>query len=341
MNNIGYKFYILRNNVKYKSISGSYSGMIFCDKTASIKRSISCSLILPEDVNFLSDELMVSLVKNGIEKSLGVFMITTLPRKVSVHGSVFYECEGYDRTYRLERTRLETRTAGAILQGTPYTEAIGRFLVQAGIKDYNITETDMVLSEDREDWEIGTSYLEIVNTLLNEINYNSIWIDSNGVARSEPYTSPIERTVDFKYGAFDGAIVREHTSEIDYFSAYNVFVVGASNLADEPIYATSVNDDPNSIISTIHRGRIMAPVTMLDSAPDIASVQQYADNLVLKSRISSETAKIQTSIEAGHEVNNVVAVNLPELSGKFEEIAWSIPLSTGLMEHTIRRAVYV
>ena len=85
----------------------------------------------------------------------------------------------------------------------------------------------------------------------------------------------------------------------------------------------------------------MSPVEMLDSVSDLETLQQYANNLVLKSRISNETAIIKTEIEAGHDIGNIIAIQLPELSGKFEETYWSIPLQVGLMEHKIRRAVYV
>lgn len=339
---ISFRYELIRDNINIMDIKAGDGGQISCDMTAAIKRSISCNLYLPEEANMLTDEVRVSIVKDGVENHLGIFTITTLPKNVSKEGVISYNCEGYDRTYYVQRKRLESRSDAYIASGTLYTEAIEQLLVDCGIKDILIDPSELAISIDREDWDVGTSYLDIVNTLLNEINYNSLWFDEEGNARSEAYTSIAEKDVDFEYlSGRNSIILREHTLEDDYFSAYNVFTVGVSNPADEPVYATAVNSSIQSKISTVYRGRIMSPVEMLDSVSDLETLQQYANNLVLKSRISNETAVIKTEIEAGHDIGNIIAIQLPELSGKFEETYWSIPLQVGLMEHKIRRAVYV
>ena len=120
-----------------------------------------------------------------------------------------------------------------------------------------------------------------------------------------------------------------------------MFTVGVSNSDTDPIFVTEVNDSLDSRISTVYRGRIAAPVVMLDGAPSEDEVRRYAQNLVLKSRISTETASIQTAPEAGHEGGDAVSLSLPEISGKFEETGWTLPLDGSLMTHELRRAVYV
>lgn len=338
---INYCFEAMRNGVTYKELQGTSKGDILFSASAEVKRSVSCQLVVPEDVDFLTDELRVSLILDGAKKSLGVFMITTVTRVVGDDGVVQLNCEGYDRGYRVQRTRVEKRSDGYIAAGTKYTDAVQSFLARAGVSNVLIPESPLTLRVDREDWDVGESFLTIVNTLLGEINYNSLWFDANGVARSEPYTAPTERGVRFTYRSGKDAVVRAHSAAEDYFSAYNVFTVGVSDSGAEPIYATAVNDAVDSRISTVYRGRIAAPVVMLEGTPSEEEVQRYAQNLMLKSRISTETASIQTAPEAGHEVGDAVSVSLPELRGKFEETGWTLPLDGSLMTHKLRRAVYV
>ena len=339
-----FRFELLRSGVRYCDAQALAGGEISCTASAALKKSISCTLLLPHDAQLLTDRLRVSLLCDGVWSRLGTFVVTTAPRSVSADGLATYDVEGYDLTYLVYRAKLERRSDGYFAAGTMYTDAVSAILVRCGITDAIIEPSELTLAADREDWEVGESYLNIVNTLLQEIGYTTLWFDANGVARSEPYRSPVLRDVQHRYAAGrDSIILREHTVEDDTFDAYNVFPVAVSNLdTGNPIYVTSVNDDPTSRLSTAVRGRIVAPVAQLDGAADLAAAQAYADNLKLKSMISTETAKIQTAIVPGHEVLDTLEISLPELSGKWEEIGWSIPLSPdGLMTHTIRRAIYV
>lgn len=336
-----FSFEVLRNGIRVRELRAARTGDIYCDASAEIKRSVSCRLYLGDDVDLLRDELRVSLILDGVKTPLGIFTVTTMPRSVGSDGVTVYRCEGYDRGYRVQRTRVERRSDGYIAAGTKYTDAVQSFLLRAGIKTVLIPDSPLTLRADREDWDVGESFLTIVNTLLGEINYNSLWFDANGVARSEPYTAPTERGVRFTYRSGKDAVVRAHSAAEDYFSAYNVFTVGVSDLGTEPIYVTAVNDSEDSRISTVYRGRIAAPVVMLEGSPSEEEVQKYAQNLVLKSRISTETASIQTAAEAGHEVGDAISLFLPEISGKFEETGWTLPLDGGLMTHKLRRAIYV
>ena len=338
---LSYCFEVLRDGIRVQEVRAARTGDIYCSADAEIKRSVSCSLYLPEGVDLLRDELRVSLILDGVKTPLGIFTVTTMPRSVSSDGVTVYRCEGYDRGYRVQSRRIERRSEGYIAAGTKYTDAVQSFLLRSGIQTVLIPDSPLTLRKDREDWDVGESFLTIVNTLLGEINYTSLWFDRSGVARSEPYTAPTERVVRFTYQSGKDAVVRAHSAQDDYFGAHNVFTVGVSNSDTDPIFVTEVNDSLDSRISTVYRGRIAAPVVMLDGAPSEDEVRRYAQNLVLKSRISTETASIQTAPEAGHEVGDAVSLSLPEISGKFEEIGWTLPLDGSLMTHELRRAVYV
>lgn len=339
-----FRFELLRQGVRLCDLKARQDGEITCTASAEIKRALSCTVQLPDEADLLNDRIRVSLEQDGAWFPLGVFIPTTAPRTVSAEGLVTVGIEAYDLTYQVYRAKLERRSDGYFPAGTAYTTAVKTVLTRCGISNVSIPDSSQTLAAAREDWEIGESYLTVVNTLLEEIGYTTLWFDSAGVARSGPYQSPVLRPVQHRYAAGPGSVVlRAHTVEDDTFDAYNVFPVSVSDLdSGEPIYVVSVNDDPSSKLSTLARGRLVAPVTRLDGAADEAAAQAYADSLRLKSMISTETAKIQTAICPGHEVLDILELDLPELTGKWEETAWSIPLSPdGLMSHTVRRAVYV
>ena len=332
----------LKNGIKTHELKAIPGGEISCISTASIKKSITCQLILPEDVDLLFDEVRVSIEIDGTRNPLGIFRMTTAPTRVDSHGTRITNCEGYDRTLALEQKRLETRTDGYIATGTKYTDAIKSFLIGAGIREFILEESEDVIRSEREDWDVGTSYLEIINQLLDEMNYTTIYFDANGIARAERYLDKAKKPIKFRYSSGkDSIILREHTVSDDTFNSYNVFIVGVS-AQDREIFRKSENNDPISRLSTVRRGRIVAPVTMLSDAPSEDAIQAYADRLVFQSRQSTEVVTISTGIEAGHEVFDAIELNHPDIQGKFEETEWRITLQPGaLMQHTIRRIRYV
>lgn len=353
---------VMRDNVVFGTARATSPGEITMEASAAIKRSLSCELMLPEGANMLTDELRISVITEGkatlgkitlpftlgssgkTKKSLGYFIATTMPKTVGADGKARYGIEAYDRTYKVYSKKLESRAEGFIAAGTLYTTVIKQLLTSCGIRNMLIEDSNLSIASDREDWDVGTSYLDIVNTLLGEINYATLWFDSDGVARSEAYVSPVAKEPTIRYlSGHDSIVMRAHKVEDDTFSAYNVFIVGCNKLVDNnAVYVTSVNDDPSSKLSTVQRGRIVAPVEMLQDVASTQVAQEYADNLKLKSMISTETAQIQTGFNPGHELLDVIEVSIPELTGKFEEIAWTLPLTVSdLMTHKIRRAVYV
>lgn len=337
-------FEAVRSGVTLCEVPAYREGEITCDASAALKKSIRCRLAIPEEVDFLTDRLRVSLVQDGERKVLGTFLLTTAEKRVSDAGAASWDCEGYDLGYLPHRSCLEKRSDAFFKAGSKYTDAITALLVESGVDDIAIPASEAAFSADREDWEVGESRLTIINTLLGEINYTSLWFDRYGTARAEVYRSPVGREVQRRYRAgADSVIARAHTVSTDTFTACNVFpVLYSSADSEEAIYAVSVNDDPASKLSTVNRGRIVAPVTRLDGTADQTTAQAYADNLKFRSMISTETAEISTEASAEHGVLDILEIQLPELSGKWEETAWTLPLRAGeWMRHTMRRAIYV
>lgn len=340
---IHFEFEAIRDNVPFRKLRAIPGGNILCDAKAEIKRSLSCTLVCDEEIDFLTDHLRVSMIKDGTRETIGTFVVTTAPRTRSENGLETWSIEAYDRTYLVQRKKVESMSDVFVGVNASYIDAIESLLVACGISDIILEPSAARVTTAHQDWEIGISYLQIINELLDEMNYTSLWFDENGVARAQLYSSPVTRDPNFEYRAGNGStILAGHEIGDDTFDAANVFMVMIQNLDGSAIYTKAVNDDPTSRLSTVRRGRIAAPVVFLQDTPSLTAAQEYANNLKLKSMISTETATIRTAPEALHEVFDIVAVDIPGLHGKFEEIGWTIDLdASGLMSHTLRRAIYV
>jgi hypothetical protein len=200
------------------------------------------------------------------------------------------------------------------------------------------------MATDRE-FEIGTSYLEIINIFLSEINYGSIWFDQNGFGVLQPIRSATAENIDHQYGTNDGLRVlkRPCSRQVDIFNAPNVFIVVCQNPdLKEQLVSVAVNENPMSELSVFRRGRRIATVVSVDNVPDQETLDEYASKLVFKSMLSEELVTIATGNVPGHTVNNIVALVHPDISGIFQETAWNLTLAPGQeMQHTLRRAMLV
>lgn len=80
-----------------------------------------------------------------------------------------------------QRSRTEKRVL--FQAGQRYTDIVQSILLELGISRIIAIQSDATLKNDRADWEIGTSWIKIINSLLAEINYQSLWFDTEGNAR--------------------------------------------------------------------------------------------------------------------------------------------------------------
>lgn len=205
---------------------------------------------------------------------------------------------------------------------------------------------DAVLATDREDWPIGTSYLTIINTLLSEINYESLWFDADGVCRLEPYQEPSAAIIDWRYGVTDLFLPEKHpgpdwSDETDIFDAPNVFIVTCNNPdMDAAMVATAVNDNPASKKSTFKRGMRITSVERVDNIASQDELQAYADKRRNESLLATRAITFYTLNEPGHGVGDILALTHDEIGGIYLETGWSVTMQAGsLMTHSAKRTV--
>lgn len=332
---------VIRNGATLTTLQPVTPPTIDCNSTADLKMSMAGTFLKNPDINWLTDEVQPYQIIDGKEYPSGVFSAASVKDAWDANGVATIELEAYDRCLRLMQTKTETMFY--IPAGTNYISAVESLLVDAGLPLFLSTPTLKTTATDREDWPIGTPYLNIINTLLGEINYDPIWFDLQGFAVIQPIKVPSASNIDHQYGEKDKLRVlgRSGLSEMDIFAAPNVFIVICDNPElEKPMIATSVNDNPTSALSVFRRGRRIVSTFKVDNTPDQETLEAYAQCLMMQSAFSEETVSIITANVPGHAVGDTVALVHPNATGLFKETSWHLILAPGqLMKHTLRRSV--
>ena len=335
VNFVRYTFSVWRDGAPFCDLEPYGSGTLTHDNGAQLQDSIQQVFhdYRASGVDFVGDILRVECEINGVNYPLGRYCVTT-ERPGMENGVPVIEVEGYSLLWILTQCKIEEiRTWTA---GTPYTEVIGGLLVEAGLTDYEIETSTAVLATDRADWDIGSEFIEIINDLLAEINYNPLFVGFDGVIRATKYHAPTVSGVTRTYTEGKDSVIRaDYDSELDRFGVANVFIV----ICDSPEFgqtlrAEAVNSDPNSPYSTVSLGRRVPRIERVDNTPDLATLQDTADRLLSESLETTERVEIVTAPQPDHAANETLLVQVGELAGVYRETGFEIELSeTGQMKH--------
>ena len=339
---VSYRVAVLRNGGEVTRLhwdSGS-GPTVYFDESGEIKSSFSGTFLPNDAAELLSDELQPVLTIDGTDYSLGIFRAATVSTAVTAYGKTV-QVEAYDRCWLLQNAKTQDRVHYA--KGANYLTTVQQILTSCGIGLTIATPSTATLATDREDWEIGTDYLTICNTLLAEINYKAVWFDVNGIAHLEPYAEAAASNIKHSYGGAEilRPISAEASEETDIFSTPNVFVCVCSNPdLDTALTATAENDSPASATSTFKRGMRIVQVTQVDNVASQEELDAYAKRLMEESRYAVKTISFETFSEGGHGIGDTISIDHPEIGGIYEETAWSITMGAGnLMKHTAQRTV--
>lgn len=332
---------VLRNGAAVTSLDVVESPVVSMQADAALKANMTGAFRATETLRPTSDLLQPFLILDGVEHPLGQYAISVLTTSHGEDGDVIH-VEAYDRALWLQQAKTETRYY--LAAGTKYMDAIQALLLADGVTRVICDPCDAVLATAREDWEVGTDHLTIINALLAEINYTGLWFDFDGIARLHRYIAPGVGNIRHTYCSGELSIIKADTErELDIYDAPNVFVAIVSNPDyDMPLTATAENDSIASALSTVNRGRRIVSVETLDNIASAAELQAYVNNKRAQSMISTETVRFYTANNPVHGVGDVIALHHEALEGVFEETAWSITLEAGAdMMHEARRAMYL
>lgn len=272
----------------------------------------------------------------------GVFLLSTPPRKVDAAGVVTREVEAYDLTQILLDDKVVNRYT--IPVGTNYVSAVGLLLGSSSLTAQNLTATTKEMPADV-DWPPGTSKLQIINELLKAINYRPIWFDEDGVAVAVPYVNPDQRASEYTYRDDGGSVMfPDMEQSLDLFGISNQWPLTVSEPDRTPLTYTYTNSNPNSLTSTIARGRtITAPPQQVDAA-DLDALVGLAQREAFEASQVYETISFTTALMPMHSHEDVYTLAYSQLgiSAKFTEVEWAVDLRwNATMKHKIRRIVTV
>lgn len=351
------RFKLTRQDVEYAEIFADGAPTLRMSGNSEIKCSLQGEFLeyavdakgRKQDINWLTDEIKPYLVFDGVEYPLGVLLPASVTPKKD-KGKTTLSVEAYDRCWRVRDTKVESRVYFA--SGTKYTEALGTLLATCGIAKISVIDTDSVFSTARDDWETGTSYLKIINGLLNEINYNELWFDENGVAIIEPASVALAKNLKHQFTSKKPD--PKNSKEISMIGMYpriskttdiyqkpNVFICICSNpekTSDMSSKAENIN--PESPLSIPRRGRRIVSVEKINNIPDQAALDKYAERKLMDSMVTGEVIDFETALQPGFGVNDVCSISYEDVSGVCIEREWSMNLSPGgVMSHKLERVV--
>lgn len=305
-----------------------------------IKTSLSGSFFPTDEADWLTDQIKPELVIDGVAHPLGVYLPSAVTGDESEDIREL-KIEAFDRCWIVRDNYTETILS--LAAGTNYLTAVKQLLTAAGITLVIETPTTATLTEIREDWDIGTSYLTIINELLAEINYKQLWFDADGFAVLEPVTTPtaenIQHTLDS--ATVKSLLLPQLRRETDVYQAPNVFLVICSNPDKSgPMTATAVNDNPQSPLSTVKRGRRIMSVEKINNIASQAELQTYVNHKRDRSMYVGETYTVSTALLPGYGVEDVTALHYDEIAAICVERAWEMELQVGgNMTHTLEKVV--
>lgn len=335
-----FRFDIVENGVCIGQAFALNKPSVKCDSDAEVKLSLSGEFVLNiQNPNWLKARIKPYLIIGGKESSLGEYLISQADDCTDKKGVKFWQIKGMDLGRIPQRSRTEKRVL--FQAGQRYTDIVQSILLELGISRIIAIQSDATLKNDRADWEIGTSWIKIINSLLTEINYQSLWFDTEGNARIQPHRQVDGTVIDHRYESGELSQIKPQVDiSSDIYKAYNVFTAMVSSPEyEEPMIAVSVNDIPTSRISTVNIGRVQAPIEKLDDIANQEELQKYVDNLRFQSMCSTETISFRTALNQ-HQVRDIVSIHHPQASGIYQETQWKMTLSfDGEMTHTAQRVV--
>ena len=302
-----------------------------------------------DKIEWLTDRIqpfiMFKMPDGGwIEYPMGIFLISA-PEKVEEGEQIYRNVEAYDGTIILEQDRFTERYS--IKAGTKYVSAVIDILKTAGIKKYNIEDSDKTLANDLE-FEPGTAKIIAINELLEAINFTPLWVDEWGYFTSRGYIAPSRKGNDYQYLDDEISVIEQGmTEELDLFSVPNKWLVTYENVDgedNEKIFLQSVyeNNSEESPTSTVNLGRVIVDYRQINEIADQEALDEYTQRIAFEASQIYEKIKFTTAIMPFHSYMDIIYIRNKALGldGQYSETSWRIPLEVGgRMEHEGRKVV--
>lgn len=277
------------------TLDGAKDGNFTLDMDAVIRASGSLDYSGPDlDWNLFRIQPWYRMeVAGQVEEwPIGVFLVAD-PNEAHSDAGVRTSLELYDKSMILSQDAvIETYSVPA---GTNVIAAVRAVLAAAGQTRTALEESTKVLAQGMA-FPVGTSRLEIINQLLESINYLPIHADGEGVFRAEPHRE--EKDLARDYGFVDDSTSiysPDFSRKHDSFEAPNRFVCIGQSSGDWPAPVGIAEDTSGGPLS--YQGRGNRWVTKSEESVDADSLDTIT---ALAKRKLAEAQRSGSTLEIEH-----------------------------------------
>lgn len=339
---VKFKYELLnQNNLKIGEIPEVLDASVSMNSLAEIKRTARFKMKDNKDIDYLNDRLRPVFILNEVEYPLGVYLMPS-PRKKDTKAGIVRDIEAYDICQILKEDKFRNRYF--VAKGYKYTAIVKQLINSAGIHGVDIYPSSATLNRDRE-WEIGTSKLTVINDLLAEMNYVSLYSNETGLLVSKPYQLPNNKEVKHKYTMQNSKIIAYSGSdELDLFNVPNVWVVVATNAEGANYVSQYENNHTASPTSIAKRGRNIVDYREVDDIANQEALDDYVKRIAYNASSTYNHVEFSTLLMPGHDYSDALYINHSRLGveGKYIETSWTMNLRVGgNMTHSARKAVFI
>lgn len=319
-------------------------GHISFDSTAEVMRTMTgrvkkSTLLNLDTIDYRVTPWMCLMMPNKKEAKwpLGKFIV--FPTMESSNDINMVEISGFD----LGKIALDDKNVSRTFVNSTdlYTTALSTLLGTI------YSRTDITESEDTksfpQEWEIGTTKLQIANDLLKGINYDPLHFDEYGVAIGKPNTPLETREIDFSYYANKQSIIVDGLRVAsDKYEIPNKWVRYTENAELPYLISTFTNDSVDSPYSTVNRGRTIVDAGVVEDIASQTVLDSYVARIAAEAMRSTERLEFSTLNMPGHGFEECLYIDIPvyNIMGKYIEVGWEMDLVPGgQMSHICERVV--
>lgn len=341
---IRFEYMALNAHGEYLGFVEIQNGRISYDSESEVMRTFTGTIIENDVINFDLIEAqivpyMCLMMFNGKEAKfpLGKFIVSF--SKKSSNNVNELNISGYD----LGKIALDDKTGARYFANSEiaYTTSLNN-LLESLYSSIEIEDSE-IFKNYAQDWEIGTTKIEIANSLLKAMNYNPLHFDEKGTAICNQYVPAQYRTIDFQYIADETSVIVDNmTVDTNKFNIPNKWVRYTENPEVDYLISVYVNDNPNSPYSTVNRGRLIVDSEVVDDIADQNTLDSYLLQVIDKSMQATDRIQFTTLNMPGHGFQECLWLSIPNynIEGKYIEKAWEMQLIPGgTMTHICERAV--
>lgn len=207
------------------------------------------------------------------EYPIGVFL-PSFPQRTLTTTGVQIEVELHDKLIILDQDK--TQEAYTAHSGAMVTTLVRNLLLGAGQSRLSMDESTEVIRTNMT-WDAGTSWLRIVNDILEAAGYFALTVDGHGVYQARRYVEPTLRGVQREFLDNEHGIYEDHlVHDEDIFNVPNRFVAVSTSDGETEAMVGVANNNTGGRFSIAARGRVIVEVEEGVEATSQTVLTQYA-----------------------------------------------------------------